>query len=93
MEIKHEHTSTKGVFFMEENAKRIAFLTYVYAGPNKFIIEHTVVEPGNEGKGLGRQLVDAAVEFARNNNYKILPLCTYAKKVMEGADVYKDVLF
>jgi uncharacterized protein len=93
MEIKHEYNNKKGLFFIEENGKQIASLTYVFAGEDKFIIEHTVVNPKNEGKGLGKQLVNAAVEFARKNAYKILPLCVYAKKVMEGSDEYKDVLF
>ena len=93
MEVKHEQHENKGVFFIEENAKRIANLAYVFAGPEKFIIEHTEVNPGNEGKGIGKILVNAAVAFARENSYKILPLCPYAKKVMESSDIYKDVLF
>lgn len=93
MEIKHEKHGTKGVFYIEENGKRIASLTYVFSGDTKFIIEHTEVNPGNEGKGLGKQLVNASVKFARENGYKILPLCPYAKSVMEKSDEYKDVLF
>lgn len=93
MEIKHEYNNKKGIFFMEEKGKQIASLTYVFAGEDKFIIEHTVVNPNNEGKGLGKQLVDATVEFGRKNAYKILPLCVFAKKVMEDSEEYKDVLF
>lgn len=68
-------------------------MAYVFAGDTKFIIEHTIVNPAHEGKGLGKQLVNASVDFARQNHYKILPLCPYAKKVMEHSDDYKDVLF
>ncbi|WP_317898517.1 GNAT family N-acetyltransferase [Aurantibacillus circumpalustris] len=93
MEIKHEQLGKKGVFFVEENSSRIAELVYVFAGTDKFIIEHTKVNPGNEGKGLGRKLVDAAAAFARENSYKILPLCPYAKKVMQNSDIYQDILF
>jgi predicted GNAT family acetyltransferase len=93
MEVKHETHGTKGVFYIEENGERIAGLTYVFSGDARFIIEHTEVNPGNEGKGLGKQLVNVAVKFARENDYKILPLCPYAKSVMERSDEYKDVLF
>ena len=93
MEVKHNKGENKGIFYIEQNGERIAGLSYVFDEPGKLVIEHTVVDPGNEGKGLGKQLVNAAVAFARENGYKILPLCVYAKKVMEGSDVYKDVLF
>lgn len=93
MEVKHSQEGTKGVFYLEENAKRIAELSYVFAGDTKFIIEHTEVKPGNEGKGLGKVLVQAAVDFARAHHYKILPLCPYVKAVFDKTEAYADVLF
>jgi uncharacterized protein len=45
------------------------------------------------GKGVGKQLVDAAVEFARANGHKIKPFCPYAKKVLERTKEYTDVLY
>ncbi len=92
MEVKHDKKHNNGVFYMEENGQRIATLTYFSENENQFTIEHTVVAPGNEGKGLGKQLVDAVVAFARENGFKIVPQCPYARKVMERSDTYKDVL-
>lgn len=93
MELKNEYNEKNGTFYLEENGKRQAEMTYVFAGPAKFIIDHTEVFSGNEGKGLGKQLVNAAVDFARKKSFKILPLCPYAKKVMEKTPEYTDVLF
>lgn len=93
MEVKNEFNDKKGTFYIEENGLRIATMTYVFSGPGKFIIDHTEVNPGNEGKGLGKLLVKAGVEFARNNGYKILPLCPYAKSVFDKTTEYKDVLY
>lgn len=93
MEVKNEFNEKRGVFFIEENGLRIATMTYTFAGPTKFIIDHTEVNPGNEGKGLGKLLVKAGVEFARANNYKIMPLCPYAKSVFDKTKEYQDVLF
>lgn len=78
---------------MEENGKEIATMSYTFAGDTKFIIDHTEVDPSQGGKGLGKQLLKAAVEFARKNSYKIMPLCPYAKAVFEKTDEYNDVLF
>ena len=34
-----------------------------------------------------------AVEFARQNNIKIMPLCPFAKSVFDKVAEYQDVLF
>lgn len=93
MEIQHTDDGKKGRFFIEENGKQIAEMTYVWSGEKRFIIDHTLVDPSQEGKGLGKLLVNAAVAFARANHHKILPVCPYAKKVLERTDEFKDVLF
>lgn len=93
MELKHTQGINRGVFYLEENGARIAHMDYIFSGEKRFIIEHTVVNPGNEGKGLGRKLVEAAVAFARKEHYKIVPVCSYAKKVLESSAEYNDVLF
>ncbi|HTF03926.1 MAG TPA: GNAT family N-acetyltransferase [Bacteroidia bacterium] len=93
MLVQQTDTETKGKFFIEENGIRVATMTYTHAGPGKIIIDHTEVDSSQEGKGLGKLLVKAGVDYARANNLKILPLCPYAKKVMERAEEYQDVLF
>ena len=93
MEIKNKHNEREGTFYMEEQGKTLATMTYRFSGPGKIIIDHTEVREGNEGKGLGKLLVKAAVDFARENQYKIVPLCPYAKSVFDKTDAYKDVLF
>ena len=60
--------------------------------PERMIIDHTRVFEGFEGKGIARQLVLAAVDFARANNRRITPVCSYAQAVLTRTDEYKDVL-
>ena len=93
MEIRHKNDGKKGLFYIEQNNKILAEMTFVWAGSAKFIIDHTEVSKELEGKGIGKQLVNAAVEFAREGNFKILPLCPFAKAVFNKIDSYKDVLF
>lgn len=95
MEIKHEQTESKGVFYVEEEGKRLAELEYSIANNNLMIISHTEVDEILKGKNVGNQLVNAAADFARTNHYKILPLCPFANAVMkkrkaEFADVLRD---
>ena len=67
-------------------------MTYTMAGPGRMIIDHTVVEEELKGQNAGKQLVAAAVDYARKNNLKILPLCPFARSVFQRVKEYGDVL-
>jgi hypothetical protein len=67
-------------------------MTYSKAGDNMIIIDHTDVSDNLRGQGAGKQLVMKAVEYARSNNIKILPLCPFAKSVFDKTPEIGDVL-
>ena len=92
MDIKREQTANKGAFFVEENGKRLAEMTFSKAGDSRIIIDHTEVSDVLKGKGVGKQLVSAAVDYARKNNIKIIPLCPFAKSVFDKVKEFQDVL-
>ncbi|TAE55074.1 MAG: N-acetyltransferase [Bacteroidetes bacterium] len=92
MDVRRSDNGKKGSFYIEENGARIAEMTYVYAGDSQFIIDHTEVQEGNSGRGLGKQLVTAAVEFARERHMRIMPLCPFAKSVFDRVPEFSDVL-
>jgi uncharacterized protein len=92
MEIKQTDSETKGIFKIEESGIEAGMMTYSWAGKNKFIIDHTEVNNDFRGKNIGKQLVMAAVNFARETNVKIIPLCPFAKSVFEKTTEIKDVL-
>jgi uncharacterized protein len=93
MEIQHSNNSRNGVFFVEQDGERLAQMTYVWSGDDKFIIDHTEVSEKLKGLGVGKQLVMAAVEYARKNKYRIMPLCPFAKSVFDKTPEISDVLF
>lgn len=93
MEITQENGIKNGIFKAIENHTVAGEMTYVWAGENKFIIDHTEVFPDFDGKGVGKKLVMAAVEYARANNFKIMPLCPFAKAVFERTKEIQDVKF
>ena len=92
MQINQRDNGKKGAFFIAENDEVLAEMSYVWSGEHLFIIDHTEVSEKLAGKGTGKQLVEAAVAFARANRHKIIPLCPFAKKVMERSKEYADVL-
>lgn len=92
MNVSLDINEKNGFFYMEENGKTQAKMTFVFAGKDKIIIDHTEVNEGNNGKGYGKMMVAKAVEFARKNSIKILPLCPFAKSVIEKTPEFQDIL-
>ena len=91
MDINHESSGHRGAFVIERDGKRLAEMTYTVAG-SRVIIDHTTVDDALRGSGAGRQLVEAAVLWARNDSKKLLPLCPFAKSVFDKTPEYRDVL-
>lgn len=91
--IQQEEDGRKGRFVIYDDDIFAGEMTYTWAGPNKFIIDHTGIEEAFNGKGFGKMLVMKSVEFARNKGVKILPLCPFAKAEFDKNDLIKDVRF
>ena len=92
MQLKHEENGQKGTFYWDHEGQRVGKSTYTMAGPEKLIIDHTVVDDDLRGTGKGADLVRAVVDYARENGLKILPLCPFASTMFskyrkEWADV------
>ena len=92
MEIKQTDDKRKGSFEAIQDGKRAGEMTYTWAGDSKFIIDHTEVSEDFAGQGVGKKLLMATVEFARENNVQIIPLCPFAKSVFDKVEDIRDVL-
>ena len=89
--IKHSETERNGLFEAWLDDVHVGELTYQRTTPERMIINHTRVFEGFEGKGIAQQLVMATVDFARQNNRTIVPVCSYARKVLTRTNDYKDI--
>ena len=87
-----ELNDKNGFFYISLDGKQEAKMTFVFAGNDKIIIDHTEVNPDNNGKGFGKKMIIKAVEFARAKNIKIIPLCPFAKSVFDKNPEFRDVL-
>ncbi|MCA0348843.1 MAG: N-acetyltransferase [Bacteroidetes bacterium] len=92
MEVKLNINDKNGIFYIEVDGKTEAKMTFLFAGDEKIIIDHTEVNPGNNGKGYGKMMVQKAVEFALEKNIKIIPLCPFAKSVFDKTPEFRTVL-
>lgn len=92
MDIQHKTGTSKGSFFIEEDGEVQAKITYSKAGDTKIIIDHTQISDELRGENIGKALVKHAVSYARENQLKVIPLCPFAKSVIERDKSLQDVL-
>lgn len=91
MIILHREDGNEGAFYIEEKGKELAEMTYSKE-KGKMVIQHTEVNKSLRGKNIGFQLVEQGVEYARKTHLKIVPVCKFAKKVIERNKQFADVL-
>lgn len=91
MKIEQLDAEKRGTFVATEDGKEAGKMFYVWAGSDKFIIDHTEVYPGFEGKGVGKLLLMEVVKFAREKQLKIMPLCPFAKSMFNKMPEISDV--
>lgn len=92
MNVQHQSGETKGEFFIEKEGSVVAKMTYSKLGSTQIIIDHTEVSDDMRGQDLGKALVEAGVEYARERGLKIIPLCPFAKATIEKDPDLQDVL-
>jgi predicted GNAT family acetyltransferase len=92
LSIAHEESGHRGAFYFEQDGKRLAEMTYSRANASLVIIDHTEVDASLGGKGVGRQLLDAAVKWARETKTKVMATCPFAKAQFEKDPSIRDVL-
>ena len=93
MDISQRETGEKGSFYIQQGEEVLAEMIYSIKNDKLLIIEHTEVADTLRGKNVGYQLVKRAVEYAKQNHLRIIPLCPFAKSILDKKrDEYKDVL-
>ncbi|NQV53351.1 MAG: N-acetyltransferase [Flavobacteriales bacterium] len=83
---------SRGLFEMRVGDDTMARMSYSRIDANNFIINHTAVNPSAKGTGAGKKIVVYAVDWARQHDQKILPLCPFAKAIIEKTPEMRDVL-
>jgi len=86
-------TGANAFFIGESQYGAPAVITFVPSGDGRITIDRTYVSDTLRGQGIGLRLVRKTVEYARANNLKIMPKCSFAQKILTGSPDYEDVLW
>lgn len=91
MDITRHEEGSKGRYAVTVDGHE-AELTYSRLGESRIIIDHTGVPEALRGQHVGVALVQRAVEDARADGIKIVPLCPFAKAQIARRPEWQDVL-
>ncbi len=87
MEVIHD-TQNKSFVIKIDNAS-----SYVSYSLNDKVMElyTTYTPPQLRGKGLAEKVVRAALNYAKENNLKVIPSCSYVRIFIERHPEYKSL--
>ncbi|MFI5237410.1 MAG: GNAT family N-acetyltransferase [Ignavibacteriales bacterium] len=84
------HDKAKSQFIMIVDGNK-SFVDYLIEN-NKMYLHHTYTHPELRGKGYAAQVVTAALEYAEENNLKVVPSCTYVLAFISRNRKYIDLI-
>jgi uncharacterized protein len=91
-QIQHKFDGKKGAFFMMKEGKQLAEMSYVMAGDTNMIVDHTQVDESLKGQGVGKKLLEALVQYVREKQMLVVPLCPFANAMFKKVNEWHDVL-
>lgn len=78
-------------FYVGEENSPDAEITFNKDDNDNLVIDHTFVAPNMRGKGIGSELIQQVVKFARDEGRKIDPVCPFALEKFKETPEYRDV--
>lgn len=76
MDIVVKHDAQAQKFYTPVNGGE-AYLRYELPEDNAINFTETFVPEPSRGKGIGEQLAEAAIAYARQNDYRMIPTCPF----------------
>ena len=65
-------------------------LDYIRDGKN-FVITHVGVHPELRGQGVAGKITQVALEYAKANSLRVIPMCSYAAAYIRRNPQYADL--
>lgn len=89
MSVRHEVESHR---FTIPGPAGTAFLSYAPAGAGVLELYSTFVPAADRGQGVASRLVEAAVDYARGEGFRIIPSCWYVAQWIREHPEHADLL-
>jgi len=66
---------------------------YIQTDAGLIVFTHTEVDRSYEGKGVGSQLAQHALDYARAEGLSVLPICPFISGYIQRHPEYQDLLY
>lgn len=70
---------------------QIGYISY-QERDEKLVYDHTIVPQELGGRGVGSALVKQALDYAREQNKKVVPQCSFVSSYISKHPEYRDLL-
>lgn len=91
MNVQIEHNKEKGEFKTTVNSEK-AFLNYRKMSSDTLEYYETFVPENQRGKKVASQLANEALNYAQENNLKVIPTCSFVKTFVKENNKFDDVI-
>jgi predicted GNAT family acetyltransferase len=91
MPVAVAHAPERSEFVALDETGQVGVLVYSLA-EGVIDLQHTVVQPAAGGRGIGSDLVVAALEFARAEGLGVIPTCPFVPAVIARHPDYADLV-
>lgn len=78
--------------FELEAEGHIAFIEFLIDKDHVMYLTHTEVPKALEGKGVGKNIVEQTLNYLKDNNFKLAPLCPFVAAYLKRHPEWKDIL-
>ena len=89
MEVRHDLDHSRYELRVDDRVTGVA--DYEDAG-DVLVFFHTEVDPDRQGQGLGRALVQGALDDVRRSGRKIVPRCPFVAHFVDEHPEYRDLV-
>lgn len=86
--IEHEENERRGAFTIGDDAK----MDYRRPSEDVMDVHHTYVDPAQRGRGLAQELFHEMVRYARGEERKVIPTCSFVASMFEQSPDQADLL-
>jgi predicted GNAT family acetyltransferase len=69
----------------------LAVSNYIIRGRTIYFT-HTEVPPAAEGRGIGNLLARSALDYARDNDFRVVPRCKFIAAFIKRHPEYQDLM-
>lgn len=86
------HNNTDRKRFELEIDGHIAYIEYLRDNQNTMYLSHTEVPRALEGKGVGSKIVALALDYLKEYEYRLAPLCPFVAKYLTKHPEWQSIL-